>query len=267
MTAASSTVSTATTTAGAVAAVEADDDLVLAGDSVGDGRHELVSDDDAERHVRRWPAPRGGDRHDRSRRMRRRRHPRTPRRPPPYRPAGAGRSSASGIDHDHSVELAIPGRGRRLSGGRELAVESGSHRQRIARHGDHAEALLSADRGERSGGVDAGHHTVSLTGVDDRRQRVVEDRVAVVAVRFEPEADDEVGGTDVDRVDPGDGQDLVEVRRSPRPSRSWGSRRRLGGPRPVVVVAHAGHHRPPAASAFGRVPGGAHDRLGLRRGC
>ena len=52
-----------------LAAIEADDDVVLAGHGVGHGRHQLVTDDDAESHIRRRSTPGGGDRDDRTSRV------------------------------------------------------------------------------------------------------------------------------------------------------------------------------------------------------
>ena len=147
--------------------------------------------------------------------------------------------------------------------GREFAGVAGSQCERVAGDGDHAEPLLAADRRDRSAGVDARYHAVPLAGGDDRGEGIVEHWLAVVVARLEAEADRQVSRTDVDRVDAGDGEDLVEVgdRLSGLDHRD---RRHMGvGPGAVVVVTHARHHRPPTARAIGHVARRAHDRLRL----
>ena len=98
-----------------------------------------------------------------------------------------------------------------LRGDFELADESAAQRQQVVRNRDHPETLLEPLAGERSAGVDARDHAVATTRVDDRREGIVEDRLTVVVARLEPEAQREVGGTDVDGVDARHRHDVVEV--------------------------------------------------------
>ncbi len=93
----------------------------------------------------------------------------------------------------------------------ELVGHAGPHRQQIVRDGDHEEALLQAPLGQRARGVDAGHDTMTSATGHDGLQRLGELGPVVVVARWQPEAEGEIGRTDVDRIDPGDGQDVVEV--------------------------------------------------------
>ena len=87
-----------------------------------------------------------------------------------------------------------PGRG-------QLAVEAGAQRQQVAADGDHPEPLAAPQRGECPSRVDPGHHAMTPAPGDDGGQGVVEQRVALVAGRAEPEADGQVGRAHVDGVD------------------------------------------------------------------